>query len=105
MPPVHLSGLALITDMEYIKVGNRDYTLDGRKLSSRHLSYIPKGNGSYMRITTTDLYIDGLILRGGSPLLWLFDGGYLDLDDNGAPTGWNYYLTDHLGSTRKVVDT
>jgi RHS repeat-associated protein len=35
--------------------------------------------------------------------MWQFDGGYVDLDDNGSPTGWNYYVTDHLGSTRKVV--
>lgn len=82
-----------------------DYTPDGRKLSSRHLAYISKGNGSYRRITTTDLYIDGLILRKGTPLLWQFDGGYVDLDDNGSPTGWNYYVTDHLGSTRMVVDS
>ena len=39
----------------------------------------------------------------GKPLMWQFDGGYVDLDDNGSPTGWNYYVTDHLGSTRKVV--
>ena len=82
-----------------------DYTPDGRKLSSRHLAYISKGNGSYRRITTSDLYIDGLILRKGTPLLWQFDGGYVDLDDNGSPTGWNYYVTDHLGSTRMVVDS
>ena len=43
------------------------------------------------------------LLRGGKPLLWQFDGGYVSLDANGAPTGWNYYVTDHLGSTRMVV--
>ena len=26
-------------------------------------------------------------------------------DSNGAPTRWNYYITDHLGSTRMVVDS
>jgi RHS repeat-associated protein len=35
--------------------------------------------------------------------MWQFDGGYVDLDENGSPTSWNYYVTDHLGSTRKVV--
>ena len=47
----------------------------------------------------------GLILRDDKPLLWQFDGGYVELNDNGTPTSWNYYVTDHLGSTRKVVDS
>ena len=81
-----------------------DYTPDGVKLSSRHVMSIQNEYGN-TRKTTTDLYIDGLILRDGKPLMWLFDGGYVDLDDNGSPTGWNYYVTDHLGSTRMVVDS
>ena len=48
---------------------------------------------------------DGLILRKGMPLLWQFDGGYVDLDANGTPTCWNYYVTDLLGSTRMIVDS
>ena len=76
----------------------------GKKLSSRHMMSIQNGYGNTRR-TTTDLYIDGLILRDGKPLMWQFDGGYVDLDDNGAPAGWNYYVTDHLGSTRMVVDS
>ena len=47
----------------------------------------------------------GLILRDGVPYIWQFDGGYVELDTNGTPTSWNYYVTDHLGSTRKVVDS
>ena len=82
-----------------------DYTPDGRKLSSRHYGMVPKGNGSYRRLNTTDLYIDGLIVRDGVPLLWQFDGGYVSLNANATPTNWNYYITDHLGSTRKVVDS
>jgi len=39
------------------------------------------------------------------PLLWQFDGGYAELDANGTPTSWNYYVTDHLGSTRMVVSS
>ena len=82
-----------------------DYTPDGRKLSSRHYGMVPKGNGSYRRLNTTDLYIDGLILRDGVPYIWQFDGGYVSLNANATPTSWNYYITDHLGSTRKVVDS
>ena len=81
------------------------YTPDGRKLSSQHVAYVPNGNGGNRRISSMDLYVDGLILRGGKPLMWQFDGGYVDLDDNGSPTGWNYYVTDHLGSTRMVVSS
>ena len=81
------------------------YTSDGRKLSSKHEGMIPKGTGSYRRFSTTDLYIDGLILRDGVPYIWQFDGGYVSLNANATPTSWNYYITDHLGSTRKVVDS
>lgn len=82
-----------------------DYTPGGMKLSSNHVSYIPTGNGGNYRIYVGDLYVDGLMLRDGSPLLWKFDGGYVDLNANGTPTSWNYYVTDHLGSTRMVVDS
>lgn len=81
------------------------YTADGRKLLSKHDGMISNGNGGYRRISTTDLYIDGLIVRDGVPLLWQFDGGYVSLNENGTPTSWNYYITDYLGSTRKVVDS
>lgn len=82
-----------------------DYTPGGCKLLSTHIAYIPKGNGSYSRKMTKNMYVDGLVLRGGKPLLWRFDGGYVELNDNGTPTGWNYYVTDHLGSTRMVVSS
>ena len=55
---------------------NNDYTPDGRKLSSQHITSTPTGLGSYRLFSTNDLYIDGLILRGGKPLMWQFDGGY-----------------------------
>ena len=78
---------------------------NGRKLLSKHEGMIPTGTGYYRRFSTTDLYIDGLIVRDGEPLLWQFDGGYVSLNANATPTSWNYYITDHLGSTRKVVDS
>ena len=68
------------------KTIHNDYTSDGRKLASSHESYIPTGSGSYRLILVKDTYIDGLMLRGGAPLLWQFAGGYVDLDANGAPT-------------------
>ena len=80
-----------------------DYTPDGRKLSCRHVSYFPIGYGNYYRISIIDKYIDGLILRNDTTLLWRFNGGYVELNANGTPTSWNYYITDHLGSTRMVV--
>jgi len=54
---------------------------------------------------STDQYVDGLILRGDTTLMWQFGGGYVELNANGTPTSWNYYITDHLGSTRAVVDS
>ena len=50
-----------------------DYTPDGLKLFCRHVSYIPNGN-SNIRVVVRDQYIDGLILRDNTPLLWRFNG-------------------------------
>jgi len=47
-----------------------DYAPDGRKLSSQHVAFMPVGNGASRRTAVTDLYVDGLVLRGGKPLMW-----------------------------------
>lgn len=60
---------------------------------------------SCMQSTGMTMYIDGLVLRNGTPQIWQFDGGYASLGTDGTPTNWNYYITDHLGSTRMVVDS
>ena len=82
-----------------------DYIPDGRKLLSRHAISIPTKARGYIKKTTPDMYVDGLMLRGDTTLMWRFDGGYVELNANGTPTRWNYYVTDHLGSTRMVVDS
>ena len=96
---------SLIAKATIKKRVDNDYTPDGRKLYSLHVSYIPIGYGTYSRISIKDLYVDGLILRSDTALLWKFSGGYVELNANGTPTSWNYYITDHLGSTRMVVDS
>ena len=48
--------------------------------------------------------INHVILRGDTTLLWQFDEGYVDLNANGTPTSWKYYITDHLGNNREVVN-
>ena len=55
-----MNGLALITDMEYIKVGNKGFTPQGVKLSSQHVTYVPIGKGSNKRISVIDLCSQGV---------------------------------------------
>ena len=94
---------SLIARSTIKKTVYNDYTPEGRKLYSLHVSYFPKGNRTYYRISIKDFYIDDLILRSDTALLWRFSGGYVELNANSTPTSWNYYITDHLGSTRMVV--
>ena len=65
---------SVITRPTKLKSVYNDYTPDGRKMYSRHITYIPNGNGSNFRIVIQNLYIDGLILHNSTPLLWRFNG-------------------------------
>ena len=62
-----------IARLTQLKTVYNDYTPDGKKLFCRHVSYIPNGN-SNIRVVVRDQYIDGLILRDNTPLLWRFNG-------------------------------
>ena len=46
-----------------------------------------------------------VILACSFLFLWDLCQVLVELNDNGTPTSWNYYVTDHLGSTRMVVDS
>ncbi len=60
-------------------------------------------------IKTTD-YCGNLIYEQGRPHMLLVDGGYVTFNDNANGNvcdsmQWHYYLTDHLGNNRVVVNT
>ena len=60
-------------------------------------------------IKTTD-YCGNLIYEQGRPKMLLVDGGYVTFNDNANGNvcdslQWHYYLTDHLGNNRVVVNS
>ncbi len=50
-----------------------DYTPDGQKLSSRHVMFIQNEYGNTKK-TTTDLYVDGLMIRKNRGRFWVILG-------------------------------
>lgn len=79
------------------------YTPDGRKLSSFHFSYIPKGNRANRRITVHEQYVDNPVPCDGKLLMWLFDGGYVDLNANGIQFVTLYIRGRHFLSNILVM--
>ena len=82
------------------------YTYDatGRKLRAE---YLKAGTQETLR---TD-YCGNLIYEQGRPKMLLVDGGYVTFNDSlsfGDGLGgasYHYYLTDHLGNNRVVVNS
>lgn len=83
------------------------YTYDatGRKLRAE---YLKAGTQETLR---TD-YCGNLIYEQGRPKMLLVDGGYVTFNDNDNANGnvsdslqLHYYLTDHLGNNRVVVNS
>ena len=80
-------------------------------ISNRYLYLFPvlmmytssTAQSSSKNYVQTMTYLDS----GGTTFLRLIDYfdelGYVEQNANGTPTSWNYYVTDHLGSTRMVV--
>ena len=69
------------------------YTVDGRKLRTVHVI-----NGT---ATTTD-YCGNVIYENGTQKLLLTEEGYINLN---SPTTYYYYLKDHQGNNRVVVNS
>ena len=69
------------------------YTADGRKLRTVHVI-----NGT---ATTTD-YCGNVIYENGTQKLLLTEEGYINLN---SPTTYYYYLKDHQGNNRVVVNS
>lgn len=90
------------------------YSADGQKIRSEHdvptitVIEVPSmGGGSiYNPITIWDVsvtsYCGNIIYENGALSKLLIDGGYVTF--NGSTPLYNYYLNDHLGNVRVVID-
>ena len=90
------------------------YSADGQKIRSEHdvptftVIEVPlMGGGSvYNPITIWDVsvtsYCGNIIYEKGALSKLLIDGGYVTF--NGSTPLYNYYLNDHLGNVRVVID-
>ena len=103
---VEYNFLNLPSRIEFMDGSNARYTYDatGRKLSAE---YLKAGTQDTLR---TD-YCGNLIYEQGSPKMLLVDGGYVTFNDSlSFGEGWggasyHYYLKDHLGNNRVVVNS
>ena len=103
---VEYNSLNLPSRIEFMDGSTTRYTYDatGRKLRAE---YLKAGTQDTLR---TD-YCGNLIYEQGRPKMLLVDGGYVTFNDSlSFGEGWggasyHYYLTDHLGNNRVVVNT
>ena len=100
---VEYNFLNLPSRIEFMDGSSARYTYDatGRKLRAE---YLKAGTQDTLR---TD-YCGNLIYEQGRPHMLLVDGGYVtfNVNDNvNDSMQWHYYLKDHLGNNRVVVNT
>ncbi|MBO6216783.1 MAG: RHS repeat-associated core domain-containing protein [Prevotella sp.] len=102
---IEYNFLNLPSKIEFMDGSTTWYTYDatGRKLRAE---YHKGGEQDTLR---TD-YCGNLIYEQGRPHMLLVDGGYVtfNVNDNGNVNDsmqWHYYLKDHLGNNRVVVNT
>ena len=117
-----------ITDIEYDNNGNPIliqfsdgsqteyvYTADGDKLRTVHRTATPNinvGLGQARQLSANEIlsedstdYIGNFVFENGIVDKYLFTGGYYTYNDTGkGKTRFHYYVTDHLGNNRMVVN-
>lgn len=88
------------------------YSAAGAKLRAVHRTAVPAMSVAFGQTHTltaaetlsadsTD-YLGNLVMTGGKPEMYLFDGGYCSFDAAGRAV-FHYYDRDHLGNVRAVV--
>ena len=88
------------------------YSAAGAKLRAVHRTAVPAISVAFGQTHTltaaetlsadsTD-YLGNLVMTGGKPEMYLFDGGYCSFDAAGRAV-FHYYDRDHLGNVRAVV--
>lgn len=92
-----------ITNIEYDDRGNtrRIHFADGNTTE-----YVYSVTGEKLRTIhgsdSTD-YIGCLVMRGGQPSVYFFDGGYVSFEPDDS-TAFHYFNYDHLGNIRGVLN-
>ena len=89
------------------------YAADGRKLKTSNVTAVPSSNhlvlgeiatlnpAQILSVDSTE-YMDNFLFDNGSFKEYHFDGGYLT--PTGSPSTYRYYVKDHLGSNRILVN-
>ena len=76
------------------------YSADGTKLRA---IYRPAASSA---LTDSTDYVGSLILKNGQPSMYMFDGGFITFNSNGAigSSRMHYYIRDYMGNNRMVVN-